>query len=265
MTSKQSQPNKAQVELLEVLYKYRFNSRQLIAESLSVKAGSSLHERLAVLLKHGYIGMRLEKRLKLIGMPAAYYLTPKGLRALQLLPGHDSITDSVIKASYKDKTIGQTFITHTMNIHTYTNILIRQYPGLKVFTKREMSRYSYFPAQLPDAFLSLSSDAPQPKRFFLDLVTDSMPPYQLDRRITAYCDFSNDGGWDISGTEIPTLLLIGEQAVTERRIRRIVSSVFRKTDGEELTVLTTTMTALKKSQESAIWSDIEDPDDIRSL
>ena len=152
-----------------------------------------------------------------------------------------------------------------MNIHTYTNILIRQYPGLKVFTKREMGRYSYFPAQLPDAFLSLPSDAAQPKRFFLDLVTDSVPPYQLDRRITNYCDFFDDGGWDISGTEIPTLLLIGEQAVTERRIRRIVSSVFRKTDSEELKLLTTTMTALKKSQESAIWSDIEDPDDIRSL
>ena len=265
MTSKQSQPTKVQVELLEVLYKYRFSSRQLIAETIGIKAGSSLHERLMVLIKHGYIGMRLEKRLKLIGMPAAYYLTPKGLRALRDLPDHQFITDSVIKASYKDKILGQSFISQAMNIHAYTNLLIRQYPGLKVFTKREMSRYSYFPPQLPDAFLSLPVDSAPPKRFFLDVVTDSVPPYQLDKRISGYYSFFSEGGWDISGNELPTLLLVGERGATERRIRRIVQSVLRKTDSDDISVLTTTVSALNMSRETAIWSDVEDPDDLRSL
>ncbi len=266
MASKQSHLNPSQIELLEILYKYRFSNRQLIAESLGINAGSSLHERLRVLLKHGFIGMRLEKRLKLVGMPAAYYLTPKGMRALRVVPDHAFITDSVIKASYKDKAVGQAFITHTMNIHRYTNALRHQYEGLRVFTKREMSRYSYFPSQLPDAFLSLPTDDPlQPKRFFLDFIPDALPSYRLDRRLARYCQFFDEGGWDISGTEVPALLFIGERAGTERRIRRIAQSIFRKTDADELVALTTTTSALSKSQESAVWSSIEEPDELHAL
>ena len=93
--------NVGQIAILELLYKYRFGSRQLLADSLGIKAGSSLHTRLEVLYQHGYIGKRLEKRLKLEGMPAAYHLTPKGLRLLRSLPGHEAIDDSIIRANYK--------------------------------------------------------------------------------------------------------------------------------------------------------------------
>ena len=266
MAAKQSQPSTGQVELLEVLYKYRFSSRQLIAESLGIKAGSSLHERLAVVLKHEYVGMRLDKHLKLLGMPAAYHLTPKGLRALQATPNHEFITHTSIKSSYKDKSVGQSFINHTMNVHKYTNRLKQHYPDLKVFTKREMNRYSYFPSQLPDAFLSLSTnESQQPKRLFLDLIPETLPSYQLDRRISSYSAYFDEGGWDVSGSELPTLLFLGERAATERRIRRITNSVFRRTDAEELTVLTTTMPALHNSNEPVIWSGIEDPDELRSI
>lgn len=258
--------NASQIELLEVLYKFRFSNRQLVAQSLGIKAGSSLHERLTVLLKHGYIGMRLEKRLKLVGMPAAYYLTPKGMKALQAVPDHSSIANSVIKASYKDKTIGQSFVTHTMNVHKYVNILAHQYTGLRVFSKREMSRYSYFPSQLPDAFLSLPiGEAQQPKRFFLDLIPDSLPSYQLVARIARYVQFFDEGGWDISGTDVPTLLFITEQAATERRIRRTAQMVLQRNDTEDLGVLTTTMSALIGNREVAVWSDLEDPDELLSL
>ncbi|MBC7512592.1 replication-relaxation family protein [Candidatus Saccharibacteria bacterium] len=267
MSDGRSKVNQNQIEILEVLYEYRFSSRQLIAESLGIKAGSSLHERLGVLLKHGYIGMRLDKRLKLIGMPAAYYLTPKGLRLLQAVPEHEFISDSVIKSSYKDKTARQSFISHTLNIHKYTNVLRRQYPTLKVFTKREMSRYSYFPSQLPDAFLSLPVESPsQPKRFFLDIIPDSLPRHLLDRRINNYCRFFDGGGWDIVGSELPTLLLLGETGVTERRVRRNVTSHLARNDMEELKVLTSTFGALEHMDiEGKIWTSIDDADDLRSL
>lgn len=141
-----------QLDILELLYKYRFGSRQLLADSLSIKAGSSLHEKLEVLVKHDYVEKRLDKRLKLLGMPAAYCLTPKGIRTLQTLPEHDFITDSTVKASYKDKTVSQTFITHTLGVYKYTNLLKHRYPSLKVFTRRDMSKYGYFQINFPMLF-----------------------------------------------------------------------------------------------------------------
>lgn len=268
MVSNQLNLNQGQIDIVEILYKYRFSSRQLIADSLGIKAGSSLHERLQVLMKHGYIGMRLDKRLKLLGTPAAYYLTPKALKALQALPGHEYITDSLIKSSYKDKTVGQAFITHTRNVHKYTNLLKRQYPDtLKVFTRRELGQYDYFPKQLPDAFLSLKTNSPnRPKRFFLDFIPDAMDRYILDRRIASYCDFFRDGGWDITGSEYPTLLLISESGRAEKRVQRYVRARLVRSDMEELSVLTTTTRALEHTGDRGeVWTSITEPDELVGL
>lgn len=256
-----------QIAILELLYKYRFSSRQLLAESLGIKAGSSLHEKLVVLTKHGYMDMRLEKRLKLIGTPAAYYLLPKSLRALQALPAHEYITNAAIKASYKDKTVSQDFITHTLNVHKYTNILLRHYSDMKVFTRRIMSQYDYFPSQLPDAFLSLPTANPkQPKRFFLDIISDATPRYIVDRRIANYCQFFDEGGWDATGSALPSLLLVSEWGPAEKRIQRSVRTQLGRSDMEELQAYTTTTGALDiMSDERAIWTSVEDTEELLEL
>ena len=92
----------SQVNILAILYKYRFGSRQLIAESLN-KNPDTMYRNLLVLIKHGLINVRLEKRSKLYGIPAAYYLTPNGLRHLQSLADYVFIDDSIIKGSYRVK------------------------------------------------------------------------------------------------------------------------------------------------------------------
>lgn len=259
--------NAGQISLLELVYKYRFGSRQLVAESLNIIYGSSLHGKLEVLVKHEYLGKRFEKRLKLQALPAAYYLTPKGLRALQQQPDHAAITDAVIKNSYKDKTVSQDFITHTLRVYKYTNVLKRQYPALKVFTRRDMSRYDYFPPQLPDAFLSLPSDDPkQPKRFFFDLISDKLPRYVLDRRIAAYCEFFDEGGWDVTESELPAILLLAESGTTEKRMQRTVRIQLNRSDMEELPVYTSTTKALEHmTDDTPIWTSLEDTDELAAL
>ena len=259
--------NTGQIQLLDLVYKYRFVSRQLVAESLGIAYGSSLHERLEVLVKYQYLGRRFDKRNRLQGIPAAYYLTPTGLRALQSLPGHEAITDAMIKISYKDKTVGMDFVVHVLNVYKCTNLLKRHYPNLKVFTKREISQYEYFPPQLPDAVMSLPSDDPkQPKRFFFDLVSDSVPRSALDRRIASYCEFFDEGGWDITGSELPGLLLLSEWGPAEKRMQRNVRIQLNHSDMEELLVYTTTTSALERmSDKGAIWTIVEDTDELKEL
>lgn len=266
MADKRSALKQGQIAILELLYTYRFGSRQLVAESLGIKAGSSLHEKLEVLIKHGYIQKRQEKHLKLHGVPAAYYLTPKGLRALAELPDHGYITDSVIKASYKDNSVSQSFVSHTLAVYKYTNLIKRQYPDIKVFGRRDMNRYSYFPSTPPDAFLSLKIDG-IPKRFFLDVIPDSLPRNILDRRITTYGQFFDDGGWDITNSELPALLIVAEKGTTERRARRTVRAAFDRLDSDEdIEVYTTTFTALENSDTSGkVWTSVEEPDELVTL
>ncbi len=48
---KRSVLKQGQIDILEMLYKYRFGSRQLLADSLGIKSGSNLFEKLNVLMK----------------------------------------------------------------------------------------------------------------------------------------------------------------------------------------------------------------------
>ena len=265
MTDRRSALKQGQLDLLELLYTYRFGSRQLVADSLGIKAGSSLYEKLNVLIKHGLVAMRHEKRLKLLGVPAAYYLTPKGMKVLQALDKHEYITDAIIKASYRDKIVSQSFVSHTLDVYKYTNTLKRLHPGLKVFLRRDMSRYSYFPDNPPDAFLSLKL-GDTPKRFFLDVIPDNLPRNLLDRRIAGYAEFFEEGGWDATNSELPILLLITEKGATETRARRTSQAALNRADIDaELEIYTTTFAALERTARYNIWTNIHDTDELTPL
>lgn len=266
MTDRRSVLKQGQIDILELLYKYRFGSRQLLADSLGIKAGSSLHEKLQVLIKHEYIAVRHEKRLKLYGVPAAYYLTPKGLRTLAALPEHKYITNSLIKGGYRDKAVSQAFVDQCLRVYAQTNQLGAFYPNLKVYLRRDMSRYSYFPSTLPDAFISLSVNG-TPKRFFLDVLPDIMPTKPLYQRVTNYAQFFEEGNWDVVSNELPSLLFVGETSTTERRLQRLIRSALRNAElDEDIAVYTTTFGAIEHVEgEGAIWTSLDEPDELLSL
>ena len=89
--SKDRKLNHGQLEVLLKLYRYRFGTRQLIASSLSKSNSTSIYSRLQILQVNGYIANRFDKSYKLSGKPAAYYLLPKGLRALKQYTNRDDV------------------------------------------------------------------------------------------------------------------------------------------------------------------------------
>jgi len=237
----------------------------ILADSLGIKANVTLYKKLEVLCKHGYIAKRFDKRLKLQGMPVAYYLTPNGWRKLHKLPNYDFIDQAFIKTTYADKRVGIDFVADTLNVHQHTKLLQKQYPELKIFTKRELSRYSYFPELAPDALLSLPSDDPnQPHRFFFDIIPDRTPRPTLFRRIKAYCDFF-EGGWDDTDSKIPVILLVSEWGPAERSLQRQVARILRS-EASDLQAYTTTTTAIEKVlKNKAIWTPVDETDELISL
>ena len=166
---------KGQIAILEALYGCRFCSCRLLADRLGITSGSSLHEKLNVLMKHGFVDRRYDKSFRLRGMPAAYYVTPKGLRQLQLIHGRERVTDAIVKAGYRDRVVSQAFVNHTVRVCAYINQLQHRYPLLEVLLRREMMLCSYVPANPPDAFLLLRvNDGIRQfgiRKFFLDVVS----------------------------------------------------------------------------------------------
>lgn len=254
-----------QLDILETLYKYRFGSRNLIAGLLNVN-DSTLYKKLNVLVKHGLIGGKLDNKSKIKGLPVAYYLTPKGLKFLQSLENHAYITDKVVKASYCDNNVSEATIVHCMDVFSQILVLKRQYPNLKAYLRRDLSRFSYFPKILPDAFLSLSDDD-NTKRFFFDYISDSQERKAFFQRVSAYIDFFDIGGWNVTNTDIPTLLFVAEKAGTERRIRRLIKGAINKVEPDEVPdIYITTKKAVEQMDDGAsIWTHIDDDELIAIL
>jgi len=255
----------AQVDILEVLYKYRFGSRKLIANLLKINE-KTLYKKLIVLVKHSLIGSKLDNKSKIKGLPVAYYLTPKGLKFLQSLKNHTHITDKIIKSSYRDKASSEATIVHSFDVFSQIIALKHPYPQLKAYLRRDMGHFSYFPKTLPDAFLSLS-DGNSTKRFFFDYVSDSQERKAFFQRVYAYIDFFDAGGWSVTNTETPILLFVAEKASTEHRIRRLIKGVISKLEpSDDITVYTTTKKAIDRiDKDVAIWTNVDEIDELISL
>jgi DNA-binding HxlR family transcriptional regulator len=254
-----------QIDILEVLYKYRFGNRKLIANLLKINE-TTLYKKLIVLIKHDLIGSKLDNKSKIKGLPVAYYLTPKGLKFLHELDNHTHVTDKIIKSSYRGKASSEATIVHSFDVFSQILALRRCYPQLKAYLRRDMGHFSYFPKTLPDTFLSLSADSIT-KRFFFDYISDSQERKALFQRVYAYIDFFDTGGWSVTNTETPILLFVAEKASTEHRIKRLVRGVINKVDPDkDIIIYTTTKKALENiDREAEIWTSTDEPDELIQL
>lgn len=125
------------------------------------------------------------------------------------------------------------------------------------FLRRETVLYSYFPANPPDAFLSLKT-ADGLRRFFFDVVSKDTPPSAINRRLVNYIEFFDDGSWDVTGSDLPKLLFLLENPATENRLRRAAHAVRSRFDlDDEIEIYTATIESLL-GDDSAIWSNIDE-------
>ena len=254
---------KGQIAILEALYECRFCSCRLLADRLGIRSLSNLHEKLNVLMKHGFVDRRYDKSFRLRGMPAAYYVTPKGLRQLQLIHGRERVTDAIVKAGYRDRVVSQAFVNHAVRVCAYINQLQHRYPLLEVLLRREMMLCSYVPANPPDAFLLLRvGDGIRQfgiRRFFLDVVSKDMLPSTINRRIAGYMDFFDNGGWDEMNSELPKLLLLLEDTAMKRRLERAARAVRRRFDlDDEIEIYVAMAEDLLNGDTAAIWLSIDE-------
>lgn len=268
MSDKSISLKQGQIDILELLYKYRFSSRQLLHESIGEGSGTefNLYKKLEVLIKRGLVLKRHEPRQKLLGVPFAYSLTPKGVKTLKSLPEHDHITDTIIKGWYRNKTVDQKFVNRTIAIHKYTNLLAKFYPSIKVFTQRDLARYSYFPKHPPDAVLSLTAEEGTPLRYFFDIIPSGMPRKAIDGKLMNYCSFFESGNWEVTKSPNPAILLVASNARTERQLQYIARARLQRHDELDLRIFTTTLQALANANnEGLIWTRVDDTDEPLEL
>lgn len=212
--------NAEQLEVLGLLHKFRFGSNDLIAQYFGKKDRSFVFKRLSILLELGLICKRFDSSYRIQGRPAAYYLTPAGARMLQEQRESKDVIN--VKAIYKDKTVSEQFVQHSLDLLAIYNRLRTQYGDrLKFFTKANLNReqFDYFPQPLPDAYIRLRLGGDE-KQFFLDMYYDDQPFFTAVRKIKHHADYAEEGDWEETGTDLPAILCVCESASLQKRLQK---------------------------------------------
>lgn len=248
--------NAEQLEVLELLYKFRFGSNELFAQYFGKKDRSFVFKRLSILLEQGLIGKRFDSSFRLLGKPAAYYLTPAGARALQERrdQGKPQIN---IKAIYKDKTVKDGFVRQCLDIFAVYNRLRAQFGDrLKFFTRANLNHedFDYFPQPLPDSYFRVRLGGDE-KQYFLDFYYDNQPGIASVKKIKKYVEHAEGGAWDDTGTLLPVILAVSESPSLQKQLQKRIAAGVKSSWSDELVFATTTKVELFGS-EPAIWRSV---------
>jgi hypothetical protein len=237
MSTHRKSLNTKQLAILDLLYRFRFGTTDLFTKALEVNHKTKMNERLKILLDQEYIGRHYEPEYRLLRKHASYYLLPKGMKALRELD--TKYDETILRNSYKDKTASDQFINHNLTIFkTYCDLKVIHGDKLKFFTKSQLKPYDYFPHPLPDAYFRIETDK-QPKQYFLEALESSRPFFVSVRKARRYIAYSENGEWDDTETELPTVILVCDSGTLKRRMDKQVEKIASDIDPDELSYLAT--------------------------
>ncbi len=253
-----------QLDLLIFIAKYRFVTVSHIQHYFGYKSRASVNNKLNRMAKTGLVGMRYDSSKKLLGIPAAFYATPAGLRAAKTKLTY--ITDSVIRASYSDKDASESLIAQSSDIFKIAQSLTRNYPNMNALTARQLGDLEYFPRPLPSLYLAHKQPS-QTVRYFLyhfrEVIRYDVAVKSTMRKITAYREADT---YAESGSEFPIILFVCDSAAIERLAQRTIRTALSRSY-ESTSVYTTSYQALigQINKDQPIWSSIDDPDRLITL
>jgi hypothetical protein len=252
-----------QLEVLRLLFRFRFGTSDLISQAQGGVSRHAAHMRLSALAEKGLIVSKRDGRDKLQGKPAIYRLATKGSNILA--SEGDKYSSRVLNSIRANRTISDRFINHHLSIFTIFNKLNQKYGENLVFlTKSNLDNedFDYLPEVRPDVFAHLSNEGTY---YFMYLLEDSTPDFALVRRVSTLYEFEKSGLWEgRTGERLPTILL----SCTSKRLETVVQKKFAKLNAENETdfVMATTVTdRLLENEDDTVWKRVGDPDELLPL
>ena len=251
--------NKQQLRVLFVLYWYRFCTSKQIAMSLKRSDPKSIQSKLKVLEDQELIGKRYGKTYKLAGRPAEYYITPKGARALETVKP-DTTNPWATKSLYKNKTVSDEFLKHTVTVVDVAQRLRILYGDKPwILPKSYMAKYSAYPTWTPDLHLKIPKRGETPtKHYFVDVWDGTKPFFVSVRKTRNYINFKESGDWQ-EDEPYPAILAICGDAHAQKKLNRQMKHILYNAWDSDLIFATTTRKQLEEATKPTekIWSKID--------
>ena len=172
---------KKQLEIIILLYRFRFLNRLQIQQLLNHKKISQINIWLKNLNDKKIIGRNYSNKLGENIKPAIYFLKSKSKNYLVDQLEKD---EKMMKRIYGEKNRSQKFINHCLLSADFYLSLKKSHLPEKIFfyTKIDLLNYDGLPLSHPDAYVA-TKKGKRIKRYFLEIIDEAHPDLLLGLRL----------------------------------------------------------------------------------
>jgi hypothetical protein len=246
-----------QLEILTLLYRFRFLNRHHIQQLLHHKDTKTINTWLKDLTDKKIIGRHYSARLKENTKPAIYFLVAKSRYILIKQP---SVDEKLIKQRiYREKSRSQKFIAHHLAMADFYLDLLTTLKNDKLhfFTKTDLSRHYYLPYSRPDAFIARENKK-ETKRYFLEIIDEGTPRFMIRAKVAQYIEYAQSNKWqEQTRHSFPALLFVcPNQTIKDFMHKHILQAL--EEESFELDCYTTTIDQIRSGSNNSIWKAVED-------
>lgn len=195
MTTKISLPKL--VEVLYLLYRFRFLNRVHIQSLLNHKHHSRITTWMKELTDKGYIKQYYDKRFA--GVPAVYSLGVEGRKYIKTHPdAFKNVITNLLDRVWREKSFSLVFREHCLFIvDIYLSLLAltqKTKAKLSFLTQTDIYGTKYLILPNPDAYFAITEAKGSIKRYFLDIFND-IPPKAMRKRLRQYFNYYESSYW----------------------------------------------------------------------
>lgn len=248
-----------QLEILHLLYRFRFLNRHHIQTFLNHKDPKRINEWLKDLTSKQIIGRIYSKRLGENIQPAIYYLSSKSHHILKY---QDQIDKRILKRVYRERLRSRRLIDHHLLVANIYFFLQKQAKDnnqeLHFFTKTDLTKHTYLPFQRPDAYIALKASKDEVKRYFLEILDPDTPRFALRKKITDWCEYFDDGVWqETTQHPFPSILIVTSSEAVKYFLYHHISQVLEQEMAEIDFYLSTVDAIAASEMRTNIWQKVD--------
>jgi len=232
---KQSIP-KAQLQILQNLYRFRFLTSRQINQLLKHKSTRLTNYHLKQLTSKNLISKHFTRSQGLGNQPAVCYLATGSTKVFESLGGYQK---RALNRIPKEKYRSPQFISHASFIADFYLHLLNTKPNQKLyfFTKTELLAHPYLIHPLPDAYIARVDEAGKTIRYLVELIDEGLPRFALRYRIEQYNDYLESGDFEAAtGHDFPTLLFICTGLANYIYLKKHLERVYYDTSFDQIQV-----------------------------
>lgn len=252
-TSRQRTLSEKQLDVLKLLFRFRFGTTDHISQAQGGLSRNSANVRLVALAEKGFISRKREGKDAISGKPAVYSLANAGRKYLANNP--DKYSSKVLESIRANPNASEKFVNHHLNVFSIFNILSQRYQSSLVFLTKsnlDVDKFNYLPEVKPDAFLHMTESG---SYYFMYVFEGDSPDFAYIRKLSTLFEYEKSGKWEITtGQKLPTVLIVTGskrlETVLKKRIR-----LLKENHDSELSFTTTVMDRLKNSDNPWLHED----------